>query len=72
MYEVEIKTTDIGFYFDGTVIAPVVIEIPDAVAMGTRVSFVIPMRLKLRLIEGVNVWDMPEVCFIQGVRKVCH
>jgi len=50
MYEVEIKPTDIGFDLDGAVVTPVALTIPDTVAMGTWITPVIPMRLKLRIV----------------------
>jgi len=50
MYEVEIKSTDIGFDLDGAVITPVALTVPDAMAVGTRITPVIPMRLKLRIV----------------------
>jgi len=50
MYEVEIKSTNIGFDLDGAVVAPVALTIPDAVAVGTWIAPVIPMRLKLRIV----------------------
>jgi hypothetical protein len=61
MNEVEIESANVGFDLDGTVITPVVLAIPNAVPVGTRIAPVIPMRLKLRVVQGVNVWDVTEV-----------
>jgi hypothetical protein len=64
MYEIEIKPTDVGFDFDDAVVAPVVLTIPDVVPMGTGMASVITMRLKLRIVERVNVWNITEVGFV--------
>jgi hypothetical protein len=49
MYEVEIKSTDVGFDLDGAVITPMTLAVPNAVAVRTRITPVIPVRLKLRI-----------------------
>ena len=49
--EVEVEATDVGFNFDGTVITPVMLRVPDAMPVGTRITSVIPTRLKLRIVK---------------------
>jgi hypothetical protein len=61
MNEVEIESTNVGLDLDGAVITPVMLAIPNAMSVGTRITPVIPMRLKLRIVQGVNVWDVTEV-----------
>jgi hypothetical protein len=61
MDEVEIKSTNVGFDFDNTVITPVVLAIPNAMSVGARITLVIPTRLKLRIVQGVNVRNVTEV-----------
>jgi hypothetical protein len=63
MNEIKIEATNIRFNFYYTVITPMVINITDAVAMGTRVTTVITMRLKLGIIQGINIFDVTEVDF---------
>jgi len=50
MYEVEIEATDIGFDFNGAVVAPMALLISDAVTVWARITPVIPMRRKLRIV----------------------
>jgi hypothetical protein len=63
MNEIKIEATNIRFNFYYAVITPMVINIPDAVAMRTRVTTVITMGLKLGIIQGINIFDVTEVDF---------
>jgi hypothetical protein len=72
MYEVEIKSTDVGFDLDGAVVTPVVLTISDAVPMGTRIATIITVRLKLRIVQRVNGWDVTKVGSVLCAQQVCH
>jgi len=63
MNEIKIEATNIRFNFYYAVVTPMVINVTNAVAMGTRVTTVITMRLKLGIIQGINIFDVTEVDF---------
>ena len=63
MNEIKIEATNIRFNFYYAVVTPMVINVTDAVAMRTRVTTVITMRLKLGIIQGINIFDVTEVDF---------
>lgn len=63
MNEIKIEATNIRFNFYYAVIAPMVINITDAMAMGTRVTTVITVRLKLGIIQGINIFYVTKVGF---------
>jgi hypothetical protein len=51
---VYIKATNIRSNFSGAMITPVLFNIPNGVAMGTRVSTIVAFILKLSLVEIIN------------------
>jgi hypothetical protein len=57
---VDVIPTEIGLDLDSAVVTPVTIDITNGMAEGTRKSLVIPMRLKLRIAEFVDPWDVTE------------
>jgi len=63
MNEIKIEATNIRFDFYYAVVTPMVINVTDTVAMGARVTTVITMRLKLGIIQGINIFDVTEVDF---------
>jgi len=61
MQVVDIEPTDVAHDLPNTLVTPVVVLIPNGVAMGTRVPAIVPLFSQLRLSESVNEIDMPEV-----------
>ena len=55
---VEIKSADIGLNLHDAVKAPVLLAMAYVMTVHAGVSTVIPMRLKLRLVEFINVVDV--------------
>jgi hypothetical protein len=59
--KVEIESAEIGLDLDDAVVAPMHLHVSDGMSMRALVSLVIPMRLKLRLVKGIDVLDVPKV-----------
>lgn len=64
---VYVKAANVGSNFPGAMIAPMVFDIPNDVAMGTRVAFVVAKILKLRLIEIVNKTNKAKKLWLRGL-----
>ena len=54
---VEVKATEVGLDLVDAVITPVLSDIPDHMAVRADKTLVVPMRLKVIVVEGVNIWN---------------
>ena len=72
MKEVSIEATGIGQDLYDTVVTPVILFVPDVVVMRTRVTFVVPMLVKLCFVEAVDTWDITKVSLQHLLENVCH
>ena len=64
---VYVKAANVGSNFSGAMIAPMVFDIPNSVAMRTRVAFVIAKILKLSLIKIVNKTNKTKKLWLRGL-----
>lgn len=72
MKEVRIETTGVGQDLYDTVVTPVILFVPDVVVVRTRVTFVVPMFVKLCFVEAVDTWDITKVSLQHLLENVCH
>ena len=72
MKEVRIEATGIGQDLYDTVVTPVILFVPDVVVVRTRVTFVVPMFVKLCFVEVVDTWDITKVSLQHLLENVCH
>jgi len=61
MKEVRIEATGVGQDLYDTVVTPVILFVPDVVVVRTRITFVVPMFVKLPFVEAVDTWDITKV-----------
>ncbi|NBR61763.1 MAG: hypothetical protein EBT86_08975 [Actinobacteria bacterium] len=72
MKEIRIEATGVGQDLYDTVVTPVILFVPDVVVVRTRVTFVIPMLVKLLFVEAVDTWDITKVSLQHLLENVCH
>ena len=72
MKEVRIETTSVGQDLYDTVVTPVILFVPDVVVVRTRVTFVVPMFVKLPFVEAVDTWDITKVSLQYLLENICH
>jgi len=72
MKEVRIETTGVGQDLYDTVVTPVILFVSDVVVVRTRVTFVVPMFVKLPFVEAVDTWDITKVSLQHLLENVCH
>ena len=72
MKEIRIETTGIRQDLYNTVVTPVILFVPDVMVMRTRVTFVVPMFVKLLFVKAVDTWDITKVSLQHLLKNVCH
>ena len=72
MKKVRIEATGVGQDLYDTVVTPVILFVPDVVVVRTRVTFVVPMFVKLPFVEAVDTWDITKVSLQHLLENVCH
>jgi hypothetical protein len=72
MKKVRIEATGVGQDLYDTVVTPVILFVPDVVVVRTRITFVVPMFVKLPFVEAVDTWDITKVSLQHLLENVCH